>query len=508
MENTSQKTIAFLAVLVVIFFIYLICFYKQPNEGLELTVHYYNNGIEVYPASLSIVTPPGGSYDQIRLEIKGSNTGNTPINLTIVDATPAAFKNSLPTTSNSLAVGASKSLWFSGFMNTNQFETYTQPVRFWINISGQDAWGAKVYRTAYKDLNIAPSIPKIITLLLKGDSGLELSIASKDIDGSFKELNVGGSASPSYGFIGGTEGRIQTESVYISDSNIFGDATFKARLCKCGSIGDPTLTVNGYNFGTISGIPACSVCGYPTGPYTSWVSKTIDGSKLIKGQNTFSLDTGKAANSWDYIEWDWGTQKIMNISYSTGLCWQTGNCLCWQTGDYKPYLEINYASGSMILYPTDDVLIDSSTPDGTFGGHISSETGLWVNDPWRLYVEAYFNPDTAPVYSLMKFNLSSIPAGTTLNSAILHLFITSADNSGKYGTVTKAGNLYIGQGLNNSWIEMTTSWNSYGSKTFSGSSVIFPIPFSTAPSECYTVQNPAPYWHAYDITSIVTSSHP
>lgn len=119
----------------------------KKEEEFSIKVHYYKDGVEVFPKKsvfslFSIITPPGGSYDQISFDIVGTNTGNVQIsNMQIVDATPQVFFSSLPTTSSSLAIGESKTLWSSGILDASQFEVLIQPVNFWVKIRGVDSTG-------------------------------------------------------------------------------------------------------------------------------------------------------------------------------------------------------------------------------------------------------------------------------------------------------------------------------------------------------------------------------
>jgi hypothetical protein len=113
--------------------------YQSKQEMVGLTPHYYKDGVEVFPTKglFSVVTPPGGSYDQIAFDVVITNIGNIPIeNVQIVNATPIEFKNALPTTIIYLGVGESF-LWTSDLMNTSKFEEIS-PVNFWVNISGTD----------------------------------------------------------------------------------------------------------------------------------------------------------------------------------------------------------------------------------------------------------------------------------------------------------------------------------------------------------------------------------
>jgi len=116
-------------------------FFKPKEEGFGMNIQYYKNGIEVFPKKsflgFSVVNPPGGTYDQIALNIFGTSQNKLFTNIKIVDASPLAFKNVLPTTIQSLSGGQSKTLWGSNLMNTTQFESIS-PVNFYIRISGNE----------------------------------------------------------------------------------------------------------------------------------------------------------------------------------------------------------------------------------------------------------------------------------------------------------------------------------------------------------------------------------
>ena len=87
-------------------------------------------------------------YDEISFDISVTNTGNVPItNLQIVDAYPIEFKNSLLTTTQSLAKEESKILWNSSLMDSTNFKSSQL---FWVNISGTNEYTNKiVYESSY-----------------------------------------------------------------------------------------------------------------------------------------------------------------------------------------------------------------------------------------------------------------------------------------------------------------------------------------------------------------------
>ena len=125
------------------FIIYNI-FIDQDDTAIK--VRYYKDGIEVNVQEDSklfglfqqtIINPGGEAYDQISFDIFVTNTGNVSIDLQIIDASPLVFKNALPATIKTLLVEESGILWSSDLIDVDQFESYPQPVKFLINISGE-----------------------------------------------------------------------------------------------------------------------------------------------------------------------------------------------------------------------------------------------------------------------------------------------------------------------------------------------------------------------------------
>ena len=160
--SKNDNTILWIIGIVILVFLILPNFQTSKETGIiGLTPHYYKEGVEIFPQfslwSFSIVTPPGGSYDQIAFEISGTNTG-VSIDLKIVDASPLAFKNALPITTQSLLAGQTKILWTSDPMDTIQFEAIS-PVNFWVNISGENPELGIVYEAKSSgDITFEPEL--------------------------------------------------------------------------------------------------------------------------------------------------------------------------------------------------------------------------------------------------------------------------------------------------------------------------------------------------------------
>ena len=160
----NKNTGFFLVVLLIIG----ILFYIQPKGTLGMKIHYYRNGEEVYPGLFSIID--GQIYDQISFDITG--TSDTEISdIQIIDASPVEFKNALPTAIQSLDVGETKTLYVSDLIDTVDLESYSQPINFWISISGYDEYGKKtIFTESSLDLTIKPELSGDYLSLISANS--------------------------------------------------------------------------------------------------------------------------------------------------------------------------------------------------------------------------------------------------------------------------------------------------------------------------------------------------
>lgn len=91
------------------------------------------------------------------------------------------------------------------------------------------------------------------------------------------------------------------------------------------------------------------------------------------------------------------------------------------------------------IYPSDDSYVDANAPDTNYG----TETDLFIQ------AVSYSK------YIFLKFSLSAIPSGSTINSAILYLYMYYAE-----GTVI--GNTYL---CDTDWAEGTIKWSNKPSGT-------------------------------------------
>lgn len=121
------------------------------------------------------------------------------------------------------------------------------------------------------------------------------------------------------------------------------------------------------------------------------------------------------------------------------------------------------------LIPTDDADADWTEPDTNYG-----------SDPY-LYAES--RTTAGPRVSYVKFDLSSIPEGSTINSASHNIYV--------YGRLF-LNYLFLGT-VENSWDEDTLTWNNKPGR-------------STDIGNVYV--SPLDQWYSWDVTSQVTNALP
>jgi len=140
----QNNTIFWIIGIAIVIFLILPQLQAPTEEGMiGLIPHYYKDGVEVFPKfsllRFSVVTPPGGTYDQISFDISAINQDVPIENIQIIGASPQVFKDALPTTTQTLASEEIKTLWTSNLMDTEQFEAIS-PVNFWIEVSGIETY--------------------------------------------------------------------------------------------------------------------------------------------------------------------------------------------------------------------------------------------------------------------------------------------------------------------------------------------------------------------------------
>src|ERR1041385_1817674 len=97
-----------------------------------------------------------------------------------------------------------------------------------------------------------------------------------------------------------------------------------------------------------------------------------------------------------------------------------------------------------------DAVVESHVPTSNFGN--STEFASWT---WT------FNSVVGSSNSLIKFDLSSIPTGATINSATLSLYY--AYNTGSAGQAG-ANDCYLKE-ITSPWTESTVNWNNQPTTT-------------------------------------------
>ena len=247
-KNNTLIPLILIGILGISFYYFLIL--DKTESGIH--IHYYKDGIEVSPPNIfSVVQINTSFYDQISLEIIGENTGDYPIsNMQVSSASPIQFEDALPSLLKSLEVGETKTLWISDKIDVHQFESLEQPVKFWVNISGESPYAQrKIYD--YIDINLifGDLSPLIVTdsITIDGDHKYSRVIVCPDgvINvGSKGWLNI---STPGYMIILGT---IQGNGV-ISNTGEGGDGAYHSMAI--GGGGGGSHYIFGANGGSATG---------------------------------------------------------------------------------------------------------------------------------------------------------------------------------------------------------------------------------------------------------------
>ena len=141
----NNNLIIFIGIVVLILYLF-----GQQNEMTNLQIHYYEDGVEVFPDGLfSLVTPPGEEFDQISFDVIVQNNGEVPLeNVHINNAYPMIFNSALDIGIYDLDIGGVK-VYTSELMDTEQFESIS-PVNFWVEVAGMNTFsGEMIYAEAY-----------------------------------------------------------------------------------------------------------------------------------------------------------------------------------------------------------------------------------------------------------------------------------------------------------------------------------------------------------------------
>jgi hypothetical protein len=110
----------------------------------------------------------------------------------------------------------------------------------------------------------------------------------------------------------------------------------------------------------------------------------------------------------------------------------------------SPYITKTIAvlpASQVTLKPTDDTYVDSSNPSSNYGGQ-----GYLIIENYQLLGTSY------ECIVWLKFNLSSVPSGASIDEATLQLFTTVVDET---------FNVTAYYCSDNDWTELGITWNNY-----------------------------------------------
>ncbi len=142
-------------ILILIFGMFLISFISASSDlELSLSPHYF------YQSKPTIIYNNETKFDGIFFDVIGTNHNSKSriLNLTIVDAYPLVFKNSLQDIKENLRILQAKTLFISQIIDINQFNQTS--INFWVGIEGTlEKTGEILYTEAHLNI-ILPTKPK------------------------------------------------------------------------------------------------------------------------------------------------------------------------------------------------------------------------------------------------------------------------------------------------------------------------------------------------------------
>ncbi|HEY4691574.1 MAG TPA: DNRLRE domain-containing protein [Anaerolineae bacterium] len=178
---------------------------------------------------------------------------------------------------------------------------------------------------------------------------------------------------------------------------------------------------------------------------------------------TYSINTAESVHS----------PGPVTLAMFRDMGWPTSS-IVYDEFVYLPVVKNNWPpqlSGS--FYSNADAVILQGYPATNFGS---------TGDMWAGY-DDYLNPDGMIVRSLIKFDTSAIPNGSTINSAVLQVYmIASWDYPSRSRTITAYR-------ISSNWAESTVTWNTQpGIAEAYGSAAIVSGAFG---------------WYSFDVTNLV-----
>ena len=234
-----------------------------------------------------------------------------------------------------------------------------------------------------------------------------------------------------------------------------------------------------YDHGPVS----AAICvGSSFGAYSGDVFQTNETCDYVVNHGVVLVGWNDADGAWILRNsWGatWGESGYMHIKYGTSNVGYSANYIAYYSpplgqGGYLPLI-MKYlpAPPPGTLYSVADACVVQGYPTANFGDTI---------DMWAGY-DDYLEPDGKIVRSLIRFNLSAIPTGTSIDKALLRAYLVNSwDFPGETRTITT---YRIASTLS----ELGVTWNNQPS---------FSTAYGSAP-----VTHGAWGWYSFNITGLV-----
>jgi hypothetical protein len=338
---------------------------------------------------------------------------------------------------------------------------------------------------------------RFVDLVSWGNSYVGVTVPSKASGTSFDHVTVGANST---GFYFGNSSKTVSGTV-LKNSLVYLNSGYGINGPASTSYNNVYANGTSYNGGASAGTNTTS-----QDPLLDYIVR-IEAASICKGTASDGGDRG-AAIVKRYVDgmltgedlWPWPNEDRIHAdlceSVTRGLCdpsWESLTDYVWrQLGNPWP-------GGTAPPPPPPPPPPNQVFQQGRDG--YAGVTDTWINsyDP-----NLNFNGETKlsvygyeDIKTLVRFDLSSIPPGTTITSATLSLYNYAHANSANGGTLS----VYP---VTKTWVESEATWNRRStSSTWTAAGMQSGTDYATSPSTSITIDTATGVWRSFDVTAIV-----
>jgi hypothetical protein len=264
----------------------------ETNSIMSYTL-YDSNG-NVIPKSTYAIVGGTSGVSSFTIQIKATNTGSIPLNISLTTLTPTAFNSAVTKTVKVVQPGQ-QGIWTSSQISASQFTSGTQPTVFTAALTGAYPGGSTT-ANGQLSLVIQPDATGSFTVSL---STTATGTGATCGDGTCTSPTETAENCPNDCAISGTKVKFRTtDATYPSGSAIAYSATCGGALTAYGDGGSSSgsCTTSGYTIvgTTKEGYNICTRSGYPTRLYVQ--------AAVFRIYETGDADASKVSTSINPID--------------------------------------------------------------------------------------------------------------------------------------------------------------------------------------------------------------